>query len=78
MLCPHPSADAFPATPATGAAALREGVADAVAMATLWLANPDLPARVRAGGPYNDADEDTFYGGDHRGYTDYATLGGPA
>ncbi|WP_067177218.1 alkene reductase [Microtetraspora niveoalba] len=74
LLCPHPTADSFPATPATGAAALREGAADAIALATMWLANPDLPARIRAGGPYNEADPGTFYGGDHRGYTDYPTL----
>ena len=48
--------------------------ADAIAFAQLWLANPDLPARIRAGGPYNEADRATFYGGDHRGYTDYPTL----
>jgi N-ethylmaleimide reductase len=51
-------------------------VADAVAFAQLWLANPDLPARIRAGGPYNEADRATFYGGDHRGYTDYPVLAG--
>ncbi|MFB4314879.1 alkene reductase [Actinomadura sp. 21ATH] len=78
ILCPHATTDAFPATPETGAAALREGLADAVALATMWLANPDLPARVRAGGPYNEADPDTFYGGDHRGYTDYPALDGTA
>ncbi|MEV0402083.1 hypothetical protein [Actinoallomurus sp. NPDC050550] len=25
--------------------------------------------------PYNEADPATFYGGDHRGYTDYPVLG---
>ncbi|RJL22931.1 alkene reductase [Bailinhaonella thermotolerans] len=74
ILCPHPTPDSFPATPETGAAALRDGVADAIALATMWVANPDLPARIRAGGPYNEADPATFYGGDHRGYTDYPTL----
>ncbi|MGW6916858.1 alkene reductase [Kitasatospora sp. NPDC054939] len=74
LLCPHPDADSFPGTPEIGARALEEGVADAVALGELWLANPDLPARVRYGGPYNPADRSTFYGGDHRGYTDYPTL----
>lgn len=37
-------------------------------------ANPDLPARLAVGGPYNTPDAATFYGGDHRGYTDYPTL----
>ncbi|MGH9212584.1 MAG: alkene reductase [Acidimicrobiales bacterium] len=74
ILNPHPVPDAFPATPAAAGAALASGVADAVSLATLWLANPDLDLRIKAGGPYNDADPATFYGGDHRGYTDYPTL----
>ncbi|MFI6298183.1 alkene reductase [Nonomuraea sp. NPDC050790] len=63
-------------TPEQAAAALREGLADAVTLGAYWLANPDLPDRVRAGGPYNVADPATFYGGDHRGYTDYPALTG--
>ncbi|WP_327087837.1 alkene reductase [Nonomuraea sp. NBC_01738] len=55
-------------------AAVREGLADAVALGKLWLANPDLPERIKAGGPYNAADPASFYGGDHRGYTDYPTM----
>ncbi|WP_067792813.1 alkene reductase [Actinomadura formosensis] len=75
ILNPHPTPESFPAKPEDGAEALRDGVADAIAFGELWLANPDLPARIRAGGPYNKADRATFYGGDHRGYTDYPTLG---
>ncbi|MQY04521.1 alkene reductase [Actinomadura macrotermitis] len=75
ILNPHPTPESFPARPEYGADALREGVADAVAFAQLWLANPDLPDRIKAGGPYNEADPATFYGGDHRGYTDYPLLG---
>lgn len=74
ILCAHPTPESFPGTPEIGAGALADGVADAVALAEMWLANPDLVARVRAGGPYNVADKATFYGGDHRGYTDYPTL----
>ncbi|MFD9858254.1 alkene reductase [Streptomyces alboflavus] len=74
ILCAHPDAESFPSTPEIGAEALRDGLADAVALAEMWLANPDLPARVRAEGPYNTADKATFYGGDERGYTDYPTL----
>ncbi|QFG27043.1 alkene reductase [Actinomadura sp. WMMB 499] len=76
VLNPHPVADGAPSNPEDGAAALREGVADAIALGQLWLANPDLPERVRAGGPYNAADAASFYGGDHRGYTDYPALAG--
>ncbi|TXS14350.1 alkene reductase [Streptomyces sp. adm13(2018)] len=61
----------------TGADALtliEDGTADLVAYGALFLANPDLPARLRAGGPYNTPDTATFFGGDHRGYTDYPVL----
>ncbi|MFB8082442.1 alkene reductase [Streptomyces sp. NPDC056013] len=76
LLSPHPTPESFPATPESGAEALRAGLADAVVLATAWVANPDLPARIEAGGPYAEADSATFYGGDHRGYTDYPTLNG--
>ena len=75
ILNPHPTPESFPSKPEYGAEALRAGVADAVAFGELWLANPDLPARIKAGGPYNQADPATFYGGDHQGYTDYPALG---
>ncbi|MGW0764264.1 alkene reductase [Streptomyces sp. NPDC002676] len=48
--------------------------ADMIAYGALFLANPDLPARLAVGGPFNTPDQSTFYGGDHRGYTDYPTL----
>ena len=57
-------------------AAVRDGTADLVSFATLYLANPDLPERFRRGGPFNAADRKTFYGGGAAGYTDYPTLGG--
>ncbi|MFD7847313.1 alkene reductase [Nocardia sp. NPDC059764] len=75
ILNPHATPEAFPATVDAAKEALESGVADAVALATLWLANPDLDARIKAGGPFNTPDEATFYGGDHVGYTDYPTLG---
>ncbi|MFI6447985.1 alkene reductase [Kitasatospora sp. NPDC050543] len=53
---------------------IQDGAADMVAYGALFLANPDLPARLAAGGPFNTPDPATFYGGDHRGYTDYPTL----
>jgi len=55
-------------------AALREGTADLVAFATLFLANPDLPERLRRGGPFNTPDRKTFYGGAEAGYIDYPGL----
>jgi N-ethylmaleimide reductase len=38
-----------------------------------FIANPDLPKRIELGLPLNPYDRTTFYGGDHRGYTDYPT-----
>ncbi|MFJ7070811.1 alkene reductase [Streptomyces sp. NPDC101115] len=55
-------------------ALIEDGTADVLAYGALFLANPDLPARLRAGGPYNTPDNTTFFGGDHRGYTDYPAL----
>ncbi|OUJ10678.1 alkene reductase [Acetobacter sp. DsW_063] len=52
-------------------ALLNAGDADAVAFGRAFIANPDLPARLRAGLPLNRYDRSTFYGGDARGYTDY-------
>ena len=53
---------------------LEDGTADLIAFGALFLANPDLPARLAAGGPFNTPDRATSFGGDHRGYTDYPTL----
>ncbi|GAA4623523.1 alkene reductase [Actinoallomurus vinaceus] len=53
---------------------VEDGTADMIAFGALFLANPDLPARLAAGGPYNTPDPAAFFGGDHRGYTDYPTL----
>jgi N-ethylmaleimide reductase len=50
------------------------GEADAVAFGRLFLANPDLPARIRAGGPYNSPKPFGIYGGSDSGYLDYSLL----
>ena len=55
-------------------AALRCGHADAVAFGRHFIANPDLPHRLRTGGPLHPYDRTTFYGGAAVGYTDYPTL----
>jgi N-ethylmaleimide reductase len=57
-------------------AAIRDGWADLVSFAVLFLANPDLPIRFRRGGPFNPPDRKTFYGGAAAGYTDYPPVGG--
>ena len=56
-------------------AVLRDGDADLVSFAALYLANPDLDERFRRGGPFNPPDRKTFYGGAAKGYTDYPALG---
>jgi N-ethylmaleimide reductase len=53
---------------------LDSGLADAISLGALHLANPDLATRLRAGAELNTPDPATFYGGDSRGYTDYPTL----
>ena len=42
-----------------------------VAFGRHFVANPDLPKRIRLGLPLNAYDRDTFYTFDARGYTDY-------
>ncbi len=56
-------------------AVIRDGVADLVSFAVLFLANPDLPERFRRGGPFNTPDRKTFYGGAAAGYVDYPAIG---
>ncbi|WP_306338310.1 alkene reductase [Streptomyces sp. KL118A] len=55
-------------------ALVEDGTADLVTFGALFLANPDLPARLKAGGPYNTPDRATYYGGTEQGYTDYPAL----
>jgi len=57
-------------------AVLRDGTADLVSFAALFLANPDLPERFRRGAAFNAPDRKTFYGGAAQGYTDYPAIGG--
>lgn len=61
---------------ATAERFLTTGSVDLVAFATAFLANPDLPARLKNGWPLNAPDTDRFYGGDARGYTDYPVYTG--
>ncbi len=48
--------------------------ADLVAFGRPFIANPDLPRRLREGTPLNEPDRATFYGGGEKGYTDYPAL----
>ncbi|MEN7527353.1 MULTISPECIES: alkene reductase [unclassified Cupriavidus] len=61
-------------TSARAVAALEEGWADLIAFGRPFIANPDLPERLRTGAMLNPTDRDTLFGGDARGLTDYPTL----
>ncbi len=58
----------------TAKAAVSSGQAYAVAFGRAFIANPDLPERLRAGAPLNDLRTDLLYGGGAAGYTDYPSL----
>lgn len=61
-------------TPETAQGALDSGSADAVAFGRLFIANPDLPKRIKLNAPLNTPVPATFYGSGPEGYTDYAAL----
>lgn len=58
----------------TANAALEAGTFDAVAFGKDFIANPDLPKRLRIGAALNAWNASTFYGPDEKGYTDYPFL----
>jgi 2,4-dienoyl-CoA reductase-like NADH-dependent reductase (Old Yellow Enzyme family) len=61
-------------TTETADTAISAGDADAVAFGKLFIANPDLPERLRRGAPLNEPQPATFYTAGLEGYTDYPTL----
>jgi len=68
-------------TPSTAADAVRKGHYNLIAFGRWFLANPDLPERIRVGAPLNEYNRKTFYtptcfGGGDEGYTDYPDLTG--
>ena len=54
---------------------IEEGTADLVSFGKKYIANPDLVRRFREGLTLEDADPETFYTGDEKGYTDYHFAG---
>lgn len=52
------------------------GRCEAVAFGRAFIANPDLPERIRRGAALNACDTETFYQGGERGYLDYPVLNG--
>ncbi|PXW29297.1 alkene reductase [Paraburkholderia caballeronis] len=59
----------------TAEAILQAGNADLVAFGRDFIANPDLPERLRLKLPLNPYDRATFFGGTDVGYTDYPFHG---
>jgi N-ethylmaleimide reductase len=57
--------------PDSAEAVVEKGDADLVAFGRHFLANPDLPKRIKLGLPLNAYDRPTFYTFDFHGYTDY-------
>ena len=55
-------------------AAIERRTLDAVAFGKLFIANPDLPLRLKLHAGLNPYDHSSFYGGTAKGYTDYPTL----
>jgi len=55
-------------------AVITEGKQAAVAFGVIYLANPDLPERFKAGAELNEANPDTFYTPGPEGYTDYPFM----
>jgi len=53
---------------------IEAGQFDAVAFGTKFLANPDLPARIKKGVALNDPKPDLFYTSGSEGYTDYPAM----
>lgn len=51
---------------------LASGYADLVAFGRPFIANPDFPSKLANDQPLNAIDSGALFGGDHRGYTDYA------
>ncbi len=53
---------------------LDAGVADAIGFGRTFIANPDLPARLKAGAPLNELNPATLYAPGPAGYTDYPVM----
>jgi hypothetical protein len=54
-----------------------QGRADLIAFGRKFIANPDLPERLRVRAPFNTDDPTTYYGGGEKGYTDYPSVARP-
>lgn len=53
---------------------VEEGLTDLACFGRPFISNPDLVARLELDAPLAEPDQNTFYGGDEKGYTDYPSL----
>ncbi len=60
--------------PDTAEAIVSRGTLDAIAFGRHFIANPDLPRRIRDGLPLAQYNRSTFYTFDAKGYTDYSAY----
>jgi len=56
--------------------AIAHGWADMIGFGRPFIANPDLPCRLRSGAALNAGDASSYFGGTGRGYLDYPYLDG--
>jgi NADPH2 dehydrogenase/N-ethylmaleimide reductase len=61
-------------SPDRAEALVKAGDAEAVAFGRMFIANPDLPERIKRKGPYTELRSVGLYGGDRTGYVDYPFL----
>jgi len=61
-------------TKETGNSAIQNNIAELVSFGVSYLANPDLEKRFEIGVDLNIPNQETFYGGNEVGYTDYPGL----
>jgi N-ethylmaleimide reductase len=61
-------------SPDSAEALVKAGDAEAVAFGRMFIANPDLPERIKRKGPYTELRSVGLYGGDRTGYVDYPFL----
>ena len=74
ILNPHEDQSSWPASSNVLDPLLSSGLAEGISLGALFLANPDLVARLKKGFKLNLPDETTYYGGAEHGYTDYPTM----
>ena len=53
---------------------VERGDADGVSFGKWFIANPDLPRRLREGAPLNEPRPELFYSHEAEGYTDYPPM----